>query len=622
MATHGDDDGLRAIVFGDPCTPGVSDAAFDGDDSSSEALISLHGCPVLHWQLFCLSAGGVTETLVLSRSDLADVTPRAVGPMAVSNLCNASWRSPGDALRDVDSRVAIRPRNDFVLMQYGALTNVDIGGVVRRHRELCAIDPNWLVTLVLARGFASCSGVAGVQQLTQSLCHYVDSRDKAPIQVDSKSENAGLAQRSAVDMITDFEDIGVDVCGPAFLVEFRENFDFDDIRDYVRAKLDGGEAELLGNRIHAQLLDPAKNEYGIRVNDMRPLLQASQDVFDGWMLPITAEKVAGRVMTAQTRISYEKGVQDCCLELGASVSNTAVVERCVVERDARIADGAVVKDSVVSKGCQIGPGAVVTNSILCSGATVDDGARNVVVTESSRKELVCAQSFAGDGHQSDEEDELEGELDDGPEGELEDTSIGVSGLIPTESSAAEDSSVFDRAQNEMDGESLLTQQEISETVERGVETGADLDAIQLEVRHLIREHELRTGDAFQDGLCSAVLGIAKHLQRESPIQNSTVENVCQTWKPLLDGLAGGHDPEGRKVVDVLADELCERGSLLMYIWSALYDNDVIEGEDVLGWAKDVQSGAERFAKCAHLLQPGKNSVKKYVDWLEESDESE
>lgn len=366
-AAPGDQSPLRAILFADTC--GGRGSPFR--TTAAAQSLPLHGSSILHYQLYALATTGVAEALVLSSTPL-DLPP-AIHAMSITTLSSSSWRSHGDALRDVESRQNLRPTHDFLLVQPGALFNLHAARLLQSHAARTAQDRNWLVSLVFRRGCSTSPLSVASQAASGALCVYKRGKDAAgaAVALDAAADNVGLLNGSGVCVSTDVVDVGLDICSPDFLLEFRENFDFDHVRDYVRAKLDGGEAELLGNRMHAHFLDETIGEFGTVVDGFGAHLLASRSVFEGWLSPIEPERVFAMHGGKWRRF----GRGSLAFGSGGDVHETASVVDCTVVGSARIEAGAVVEGSVLEDGAVVGAGARVSHAVLCENATVEAGAK-------------------------------------------------------------------------------------------------------------------------------------------------------------------------------------------------------------------------------------------------------
>lgn len=363
---------LRAVVLADAC--GGRASPFPSTSSRAYAL-PLHGSSILQYQLYALATTGVAEALVLSSGPLPCL-PSNLYSMAISSLRNPSWRSHGDALRDLESRQSLRPTSDFLLVHPGSLFNISASDLIRSHVARTAADKNWLVSLLFRRDCASSPLTIASQFSSGALCLYARTAAGAEFVLDSTAENVGLLAGGGVCISSDVADVGLDVCSPEFLLEFRENFDFDNVRDYVRAKLDGGAAELLGNRMHARFVDDAAGEFASAVDSFAGYLLASRCVADGWLAPIRSPAVF-RALNEGAEVR-RIGARSLSLSVEgrfADVDLTAVVAECTVVGRARIEANAIVEGCVVGDGVIVGTGAEVRDAVLCSGVVVAAGAK-------------------------------------------------------------------------------------------------------------------------------------------------------------------------------------------------------------------------------------------------------
>lgn len=394
MSPSAEDEPLKAVVFADHC--GLQVRISDEPPPS----LSVHGVPLLHWQLHVLARGGVAEAVVLSSAPLDVALPSKMMSMIITCIHNPTWRSPGDAIRDIDARVDVRPRHDFVIVQPGAIFNVDVGSAARAHKARCKVNRNWLVSIVLRNGVSFKPRAVAIDDTTGGICFFKeDARDMRDIVLDTKSENVGLQNGGRVTIYTDFVDIGLDICSPDFLVEFRENFDFDSVRDFIRAKLDGGEAELLGNKMYAHFVDSKAGEYAARLETYKAYMAVVQDIFDGWMLPVTPLSVlrsssrpllydGGQNVTEICDLDSNSSSQggrrpvycresnsrwhDVVVGKGAAVDRTAVLKRCIIEENVQIGAHTLVEGSIVGRGSVIGEHVTICESLLLNDCFVAD----------------------------------------------------------------------------------------------------------------------------------------------------------------------------------------------------------------------------------------------------------
>jgi NDP-sugar pyrophosphorylase family protein len=609
MAAGNEEEPLKALVFADACAD-VNSQSSAAKGISGAASLPLHESSLLHWQLYALARSGVDEAIVLSSRPRDDLpTSPVMGCLKVTALTNATWCSPGDALREVESRVALRPRHDFVIVHHGTLFNMDVAAMVRSHKQRCKADRNWLVTLTLRNGVAYTPLITAMQTETGALCFYSDAASLDEVSLDAKGDNAGLRFGGTVQISADVVDVGLDICSPDFLIEFRENFDFDNVRDYVRAKLDGGEAELLGNRIYAHFVDSHASEYATRIDSFGAYMTASRDVFDGWMHPIRPARVLRMIWGQHTAVG------DCnviCRGDGPQPSGELCSAADVVlGENVTVGKNVVLRRAVIGGGVRIGNEVTVEDSVILGGATVADNTRLVGKLIDGQNVSVSVDTARWPDFMNDAASDIDDELEGIPASEMDEEDAGdsVDGMNPV---------------NDEHNGTKSVGQEIRETVERGVQMNAEVEAITLEVRHLTREYELNYGRSYSNPLLNVICGVIDVLLAELSSIGARgapkhVKMNLTKWSALIKkfSLRFGAGLQ-RELLDGSAAAFRSNGRLLMYVWKELYDMDVLEEEAILHWAASMRSDLAD-GKDDGILWEG---VREFVEWLEQAEEED
>lgn len=356
---------LKAIVFADNC-------------GAEKSLSLAHDCnllnlPTLSWQLGTLARHGVKEAIVLSAQPIQNVYTDPLSRMNVTQLSSSSWRGEGDAIRDLEARDDLRPVDDFVLVRYGTIFNVNVSQLVVAHKRRREADRNWLVTSVFRKGAGSASTglVLAVETGSGTLVKYNDDLRENGLSIDVHAENSGLAPGGRVDVLSNVLDIGLDVCAPEFLLEFRENFYYDNVRAYIKEKLDGGEAEVFGNRMYAHFLSSKIGEYGSRIMSLASLMQATSDVLNGWMSPVSAASISGtRGETDPSHMSTEFILEKCAVGKDVSIGVGCTIMSCVIGNDVTIGCDVTINNSILMDGVKIADSCVIEQSILGPGCEV------------------------------------------------------------------------------------------------------------------------------------------------------------------------------------------------------------------------------------------------------------
>jgi len=318
----------------------------------------------------------------------------------------SNWMSSGDALRELESLDFFRPRQDFILIEAGALFNLNLDGLLAEHKKRRSKDKSWILSAVfmpsgrgaamaMAEGRGGSAGkvVAAIDpETTQMVLFKHVTREAANLNVDLLTVYSNKS-RKAIRILSDIRDGGVYICSPDILIEFRENFDFGSISDLLQEKLGSGDAELLGNKFATKLVgtpDSGSSEYCLRINSLSSYVRASQDFLQRWLYPLTLDApVFSRAPSSFAGGSY--------VDSGADVPDGARRRAGVVVLDgAKVGEGAELDGTIVGKGVAVGKRSSVMNSILMDGAVVEDDCivTNAVLFPGSR---VKSRATIGDG---------------------------------------------------------------------------------------------------------------------------------------------------------------------------------------------------------------------------------
>lgn len=686
---------LKALVFGDACGAECSTNLSKGK--------SLLNIPILTWQLSTLARFGVKEAIVLSSNPIEDLYKDRFERMKITNISSPAWNGEGDAIRDVESRDGVRPADDFVLVRQGTIFNVNITELVAQHKKRRDTDRNWLLTTVLRRGAGSSSTglVVAVDAATGTLIKFADNMQDEGVNIDVNGENSGLRAGGRVEICTDVLDVGLDVCAPDFLLEFRENFYYDNVRAYVKEKLEGGEAEVFGNRMYAHYLDSKGGQYATRISSLASLMQASLDVLNGCLSPITQSSVLG-VMVRELEYDYhsEFTVERSAVGEAWNIHVGATIIDSVIGDNVRIGNDATIVQSIIGDGVVIADRAGIERSIIDENATVLEdctiprncflgqgvklgvgcqlGAGHLFLTRDEQKTFESdEENFEeseeeseekpaeadgkdeqqtngeneesneewdvdivgddGEGHlidarvaakidrffvkrkfyeetfESDEPDELEeDDVGDVPEGDA--NGDAANGEVHSLTKGLEDANINDEFVDDEDVRFAKFNEEVLETIERAEEENIDVDNTILEVNSL----KLVYHCTFAEILAGVISGLGKTIEKNTAgaaIPYNAVVTALTKYEPLISKFHVEHATHHAQLAAGIARELCANATLLMYMFKAMYDADVLEEGGILSWAEEEKKEVEK-GKSGALIE----SMGDFLSWLEASDE--
>lgn len=343
------DEPLKALVFADSCHSQLVPHLAAGKP--------LLNTPLLTWQLAVLARSGVDEAIVLSSTPIHNLYHDPLQRLHVRNIHSSSWNGEGDALRDIERRDDLRPTDDFVLVTAGSVFNLNVSKLLEQHKKRRKADHNWLISTVLRRGAGTAwkGLVVVVESQTGTLVKYTTDY-KSSLPIDVMEQNTALQHGSQTEIVSNVLDCGLDICSPELLVEFRENFYYDRVRSYIREKLEGGEAEVFGNRMYAHFVDSGNGEYASRVTSLASLAQTTLDVLNGWMTPYEEEVFND---------DAKEGTAHC-------FQSSYIVENSAIGNNVSIDIGSTVMDSVIGNNVQIGSDVTILRSIIMDGSQIAD----------------------------------------------------------------------------------------------------------------------------------------------------------------------------------------------------------------------------------------------------------
>eukprot|EP00166_Cyanidium_caldarium_P002662 ctg_2606.g774 len=378
-------DELLAVVLIDRTVHEVLPGLGAGDQPA--CLVPLLNVPILAYGLQTLARSGVQEVRIMLvgacaayaqevEALLAQYQQRYAPQLRAQVLVGADrgWLSCGEALRELDQKEHWRPAHDFILMNALSLCSADLRHVVQRHRQRREGDNNWSAACLFCKAGTLAHAADGrcddllvaVDPRTRQLLRY---RERASTDKYAAMDAQLFREHSCIDWMGGMRDCHIDVLSPEVLVEFRENFDYEHTRDYLRGKLESGESELLGNRVYLEDLD-ATGAYGAHICDYASYLQVTRDLLHEWAPGITRPLLGGaQVMLHPGRRSWSPPHYP-----DAQIHPEAVVEgRCALASGAVIGRRSRIVQSVLGVDVHVGSDVVVEHSILLDAVVLENG---------------------------------------------------------------------------------------------------------------------------------------------------------------------------------------------------------------------------------------------------------
>ena len=375
---------LQAILLADSFTKTFRPVTWQ----VPKVLLPLVNVPMLEYTIEFLAQNGVEELFLVCVWH-ADVIQSYINsskwPSTITVRCIniTSCLSAGDALRELDSLGLVRS-DPFILISGDVISNMDLKKAIAFHKEKRKEDNNCIMTVVLKPVQKGAGAKPVVDDLVVALDRnsgqmllFEDSYKKKKVSIPLEI----LADHSSgLSFHTDLLDCNVDICSPELMLQFSDNFDYQDIRkDFISNEVVNWE---LGMHIYGYLL---QNEYAARVQDPRTYNSICWDIVTRWPYPMVpdAQLLPDGTYTHIGRYVYtEKGVK---------IDRTAVIgDGGVFGKDTVIEGNVSLRRTILGRGCKIGAGSTIVESHLWAGAIIEAGAS---VTQS----IICDRAVVKKG---------------------------------------------------------------------------------------------------------------------------------------------------------------------------------------------------------------------------------
>ena len=353
------------------------------------ALLPLVNRPLIDYTVEFLAVAGVHEIFVFCCAHAEAIRAhlktsrwmKPTSPVRIRVIVSEDCPSVGDALRDIDAQSLIR--SDFVLVSGDLVANMELGEVIKKHRELKKKDKMLVMSCVYKKAnpkhrtrsieddILICTSASNAQLLH---CEkpMKQRRIKIPLSL--------LEEHGEVEVHYDVLDCHISVCSPTVPQLFSDNFDYQTRHHFIRGILVN--EEILGNHIYAHIIT---DQYAARVCNLQTYDAVSKDVIHRWVYPLVPDNTDeacsyGRHnIYLNTNVSLAFGCElheDVVIGRNSSVGMGTHITQSSIGHNCRIGDNVVIEGSYIWDHCVIENGSKVFRSILCDSAYVKS---NVVV---------------------------------------------------------------------------------------------------------------------------------------------------------------------------------------------------------------------------------------------------
>lgn len=202
-------------------------------------------------------------------------------------ISSPNCQSAGDALRELDAMNIIRS-DPFILISGDVVSNLDLKRAISYHQARRKEDANAILTVVLKQAPRRCAParpilddlVVGMNRRSGQIVLFEDSFQNPSVSLSTEL----LADCPDLVLCPNLLDCNVDICSPELILQFSDNFDYQDIRrDFIQNEVCNYS---LGKHIYGYVL---QEEYAARVQDCRTYHTISRDLVTRWVYPLVPD---------------------------------------------------------------------------------------------------------------------------------------------------------------------------------------------------------------------------------------------------------------------------------------------------------------------------------------------
>lgn len=288
--------------------------------------------------------------------------------LSVRCIVSTSCLSAGDALREMDALGEVRS-DPFILISGDVVANLDLKKAIQVHKERCKEDSACVMTCCMKKMSTQSKVrpvrddlVVAMDKNTSQLLLFNDNIGKSNVTIPVEI----MLEHPQVEVHTDLLDCHVDICSPAFLMQFSDNFDYQDIRKhFIQNESINWE---LGMHLYGHILE--NHEYAARVSDPRTYHAVCLDLVNRWVYPIVPEYQFGGTASggASTVTHYTHQKYNIYRAKSAKVSRMVrLTNSVVIGNDSVVKEGVCIARSILGSNCVVNENVTILNSHLWGG---------------------------------------------------------------------------------------------------------------------------------------------------------------------------------------------------------------------------------------------------------------
>ncbi|KAF7280795.1 hypothetical protein GWI33_005521 [Rhynchophorus ferrugineus] len=549
--------------------------------------------PLIDYTLEFLSLGGIEETFLFCCNHVAAVKAHikksideAVGwtlTMKVHIIVSESCWSFGDCLRDLDAKGLLR--GDFVLLEPGVISNIQLLPLLKKHSEVFQLDKGAAMTLIYQESsighMALCpqdETIIAYNSKNRVLFHKKTQKTKEkrvtfPLEI--------FIENSSVSVRHNLKDTHIAICSPAVLPLFSDNFDFQTKDDFVKGLLIN--EDILGSTIYCQILKGSN--YGSAISNWRMYQAVSLELNNKWVYPIVPTVKRNRTLPENSALMLQ-------------LEKIVIGPNCIIKKGAKVTAG-----SILGKGVVINEDILITNVLIQSTKSDDILAQPIdKIGEFAYRLRACEDEEDLDLdkllanklsrlHIGDDLYEYDGDSDD----EFSDSSEELS---HTYSPPPDDTKLF------------FT--EVVDSLTRGYEDKLLCDNLILEVNSSRYAYNITLKEVNYN-VIKAILTLSQNLPNGTQYFPQ-LSQLLSYFSPILKNYIKNEAAMAdclQAIEDIAISNTELKDKWVIFLLKYLYEKDFLSEEAILKWFSNVKQDSKLY-----------NQVEPFANWLQEAEEED
>ncbi|XP_044749591.1 translation initiation factor eIF-2B subunit epsilon [Coccinella septempunctata] len=604
---------LQAVVFTDT----FNDEFYPLTQDLPSTLIPLMDKPILSHTLEALQAGGVQEVFLFCKSGISAIQEfirKAQEEkvlwsfLKIELIRSESCRTLGDCLRDLDGRGLIR--GDFVLVEPGAIANIDLLPIFRKHKEITRNDKGACLTMICMK-----TGIEQNMECEADDCMYVTSPEGKLVYYKTYFNAADRKTSVPMDIILKYDrlswhrgqrDIHISICSEKFLPLFSDNFDFETKEEFIKNLLMNEDVMDCSMYVH----EISGVSYGGAIINWQNYQSISFELFDmsikksssGYKEVNSKDSKLRSIVGPNTRIPSSAKVSRCIIGENVTIGKNVCLEDAIVFSNSKLGDNVKVRLSVIGSNCTIMNNCEILNNCVL-GNNVQISEKTIVdkcLIQATPPEFCDEKDILGDHAYI-----ASIERSDIPEmkttEKVQQTLQELSEYVETDSEDDESSG----QSPEEDTDLFLN--EVVESLTRGLEDDVNCENLIFEINGSRYAYHI----PLEEVNFFVIKGILKIFsQKTSEIK--FLAKILSKFKMILKNYIR-NEASMKDCLAAVEDQAVSSGEedkdWVLFILKWFYQNDILSEDAILNWGKALHPEEKLYIK-----------IHPFLKWLEEADE--